>query len=168
LLADPTGTLADILLYHVVGAKAMSTDLSDGQTISTLLSNDITVTINGDGVFINSVKVTLADIEADNGVVHVIDAVLLPQTTGILEHYKENKKALSIYPNPATDYVRISGIDQERNVNLKVINANGMTVINSMLNSNSDSLSVSGLPKGSYIVVVMADSETYTGKLLVK
>jgi uncharacterized surface protein with fasciclin (FAS1) repeats len=50
LLADPTGTLAQILLYHVVGGQALSTDLSDGQTITTLLGEDITVTIgmNGD------------------------------------------------------------------------------------------------------------------------
>ncbi len=51
LLEDPTGDLADILLYHVVSGKVMSTDLSDGQTATTLLGKDITVTINGDGVF---------------------------------------------------------------------------------------------------------------------
>ena len=167
LLADPTGTLADILLYHVVGAKAKSTDLSDGQTITTLLGKDITVTINGEGVFINDAKVTVADIEADNGVVHVIDAVLLPEATGILDITNENK-ALSIYPNPATDYVRISGVDYEREANLKVINANGMVVINSMLKSNSDTLNISNLSKGYYVVVVNSGSGAYSGKLLVK
>ncbi len=85
LLEDPTGDLADILLYHVVSGKIMSTDLSDGQTATTLLGKDITVTINGEGVFINDAKVTVADIDAVNGVVHVIDAVLLPPAaTGIL------------------------------------------------------------------------------------
>ncbi len=167
LLANPTGDLADILLYHVVGGKAMSTGLSNGQTITTLLGKDITVTINGEGVFINNAKVTVADIEADNGVVHVIDAVLLPPVTSILELAAENK-VLDIFPNPATDYVRISGIDAKGEVNLKVINTNGMVVINNMLKSNSDTLSVSGLAKGSYIVVVNAGSGTYTGKLLVK
>ncbi len=80
LLADPSGDLTDILLYHVVGSKAMSTDLSDGQQVTTLLGSDVAVTINANGVFINGAKVTVADIEAKNGVVHVIDAVLLPPT----------------------------------------------------------------------------------------
>jgi uncharacterized surface protein with fasciclin (FAS1) repeats len=78
LLEDPTGALAQILLYHVVGAEAYSTDLSDGQMIMTLQGQDVTVTINDDGVFINDAKVTMADIAASNGVVHVIDAVILP------------------------------------------------------------------------------------------
>ena len=76
LLALPE--LADILLYHVVGATALSSDLSDGQTITTLNGADVTVTINNDGIFIND-ALTVADIVADNGV-HVIDAVLIPPT----------------------------------------------------------------------------------------
>ncbi|MGC9341449.1 MAG: fasciclin domain-containing protein, partial [Bacteroidales bacterium] len=80
LLEDPSGQLKDILLYHVVSGKALSTDLVNGQKIKTLLGEDITVTINEKGVFINDAKVTIADIEAENGVVHVIDAVLIPET----------------------------------------------------------------------------------------
>jgi uncharacterized surface protein with fasciclin (FAS1) repeats len=78
LLADPSGDLTDILLYHVVGAKAMSSSLTDGQEITTVFGEKLTVTINAQGVFINDAMVTLADLEAENGVVHVIDKVLLP------------------------------------------------------------------------------------------
>ena len=78
LLADPSGLLTDILLYHVVGAQALSTDLTNGMTITTLEGNDVTVTIDANGVFINNAQVIVADLLADNGVVHVIDAVLLP------------------------------------------------------------------------------------------
>ena len=78
LLLDPTGDLASILLYHVIDADVRSTDLSDGLTATTLQGDDVTVTINDDGIFINNAQVIIADIEAENGVVHVIDAVLLP------------------------------------------------------------------------------------------
>ncbi|MFN2422857.1 MAG: fasciclin domain-containing protein [Cryomorphaceae bacterium] len=82
LLADPEGELTDILLYHVVNGTTLSTDLSDGQVIETLLGQNITVTITADGVFINEAQVILADQLASNGVVHVIDAVLLPEAPG--------------------------------------------------------------------------------------
>ena len=79
LLALPE--LADILLYHVVGSTALSSDLTDGQTIATLNGAEVTVTINEAGIFINDAQVTVADLVADNGVVHVIDAVLIPPTS---------------------------------------------------------------------------------------
>ena len=85
LLADPSGDLTDILAYHAVAGKALSTDLSDGQMITTVNGKDVTVTINDDGVFINDAQVTVADIETDNGVVHVIDAVLLPPSNTIVD-----------------------------------------------------------------------------------
>ncbi len=79
-LLDDIPALTDILLYHVVGSKAMSTDLSNGMEIEMLSEDNVTVTINDDGVFINEAKVTIADIEAENGVVHVINAVLIPDS----------------------------------------------------------------------------------------
>ena len=73
--------LTDILKHHVVADSVMSGMLSNGQVVTTLLGTDITVTINSSGVFIDNAQVTVADLVADNGVVHVIDAVLLPSTT---------------------------------------------------------------------------------------
>ncbi len=81
LLEDPTGALAQILLYHVVGAKALSTDLSDGQMITTLNGDSVTVKLMDGNVYIDDAMVTVEDLEADNGVVHVIDAVILPMST---------------------------------------------------------------------------------------
>lgn len=78
LLLDPTGALANVLLYHLVGGVALSADLSDGMEIQTAQGELITVTIDGDDIFINDAQVIMPDIEAGNGVVHVIDAVLLP------------------------------------------------------------------------------------------
>ncbi len=80
LLAD-IPLLTSILTYHVVGAKALSTDLSDGQMITTLNGDSVTVKFMDGNVYIDNAMVTVADLEADNGVVHVIDAVLLPKYT---------------------------------------------------------------------------------------
>jgi len=78
LLADPQGALTDILLYHVVSGKVMSGDLSDGMTAPTLQSASITISIADGVVKVNDATVVVADIEASNGVIHVIDAVILP------------------------------------------------------------------------------------------
>ncbi|MDH3711995.1 MAG: fasciclin domain-containing protein [Cyclobacteriaceae bacterium] len=75
----PEDVLKDILEYHVIATAALqSTDLSDGQTAGTVNGADVTVTINN-GVFINQAQVTTADVEASNGFVHIVDAVLVPQ-----------------------------------------------------------------------------------------
>ncbi|TVR68265.1 MAG: fasciclin domain-containing protein [Marinilabiliales bacterium] len=79
LLEDPSGALTDILLYHVVATKAMSGSLSNGMKVPTVFGDELTISITQEGVFINDAKVTVADIEAENGVVHVIDAVLIPE-----------------------------------------------------------------------------------------
>ncbi|MGP1357707.1 fasciclin domain-containing protein [Roseicyclus sp.] len=77
LLADPEA-LAAILTYHVVPGAVMSGDLSDGMTATTVNGADITISIDGSTVMVNDATVTAADIEASNGVIHVIDSVILP------------------------------------------------------------------------------------------
>lgn len=70
--------LAAILTYHVVAGKALSSDLSDGQLIKTVNGQEVTVSI-GDNVKVNGAVVTTADLEASNGVIHVIDSVIMPK-----------------------------------------------------------------------------------------
>ena len=93
LLAD-IPLLTDILKHHVVGASVMSSMLSNNQVVTTLLGTDVTVTINSMGVYIDNAMVTVADIVADNGVVHVIDAVLIPTTTDIIDYSNLEKTYL--------------------------------------------------------------------------
>lgn len=85
LLADPTGALTSILTHHVYGGTALSTDLSDGMMVTTLAGTSLTVSITDEGVYIDNAMVTVANIETDNGVVHVIDAVLIPSNLSIDE-----------------------------------------------------------------------------------
>ena len=70
--------LVDILTYHVVAGSLHAKDLTDGQMITTVEGKSLTVRIAGRSVFINSAKVTAADNDASNGVVHIIDSVLMP------------------------------------------------------------------------------------------
>lgn len=77
LLADPDA-LTNVLLYHVAPGAVMSSDLTDGQTIDTVQGSPVTVGVSGDAVTINDANIVAADVAASNGVIHAIDAVLLP------------------------------------------------------------------------------------------
>jgi transforming growth factor-beta-induced protein len=73
--------LADILKYHVIsGSKIMAADLQATQTPTTLEGQTVTITKNGAGVKFATATVTGADVDCSNGVIHVIDAVVLPPT----------------------------------------------------------------------------------------
>ena len=71
--------LTNILTYHVVSGNAMAADLEDGQELTTVQGGKLKVTIKGDKVMIGEAQVTMADVDASNGVVHVIDKVLMPK-----------------------------------------------------------------------------------------
>lgn len=69
--------LASILTYHVVAGHHLAADVSKQKTLKTVQGQELKVT-NGDGVTIDNAKVVTADIVTDNGVIHVIDSVVLP------------------------------------------------------------------------------------------
>jgi len=71
--------LVEILTYHVVAGKVKSTDLKDGQKEKTVQGQEITVSLKDGKAMINNATVTAADIEATNGIVHVIDTVIMPK-----------------------------------------------------------------------------------------
>jgi uncharacterized surface protein with fasciclin (FAS1) repeats len=70
--------LQGILTYHVVAGKVMSTDLSDGMVAKTVNGAEITIYLKDGKVLINDAEVVMADVDTDNGVIHVINKVLLP------------------------------------------------------------------------------------------
>jgi len=80
LLADPDA-LSDILLYHVVSGTALDSAAATdavGTTIEMANGDRVGVSAKNESLFLNLSKVTATDIQADNGVIHVIDAVLMP------------------------------------------------------------------------------------------
>jgi transforming growth factor-beta-induced protein len=82
VLADQA-LLTSILLYHVVGGVAYAADVvgmadMGTATVTTLQGSDITITVSDMGVMVNQANVIMTDVEAANGVIHVIDAVILP------------------------------------------------------------------------------------------
>jgi len=77
LLAD-IPALTDVLLYHVVPGKVMAADVVNLSSATTVQGSDLTITVEDGAVMINDALVVTADIETSNGVIHVIDAVLLP------------------------------------------------------------------------------------------
>jgi transforming growth factor-beta-induced protein len=78
LLEDPTGQLARILLYHVVPGKVMAADVSDGLVAETLRGAEVSFSVSDGKVMINDAEIVATDIETSNGVIHVIDSVILP------------------------------------------------------------------------------------------
>jgi uncharacterized surface protein with fasciclin (FAS1) repeats len=72
------GKLTGILTYHVVAGKVLSSDLSNGMKAKTVNGAEITITIADGKVKVNGAQVVLADVATSNGVIHVIDGVLLP------------------------------------------------------------------------------------------
>merc|ERR1712166_1072576 len=97
---DNKGALTSILTNHVVSGQVLSTDLEDGMTATTLQGEDVTVDLT-DGVMINDSEVVMADVMTSNGVIHVIDAVLVPPSIDVaafLETCSETTPVVVVVP----------------------------------------------------------------------
>lgn len=79
LKPENKATLAGILTYHVVAGSLKAADLTDGQKLKTVNGAELTVSIKDGKVMIDGANVTAADLTAGNGVVHVLDAVVMPK-----------------------------------------------------------------------------------------
>ncbi|XOV66394.1 MAG: fasciclin domain-containing protein [Fluviicola sp.] len=144
LLAAPN--LADVLLYHTLGSEVLSGDLMAGN-VTTLEGNDVVVNLTG-GVFINDAEVTMADVDVDNGVVHVINRVLDPATASL----DENTIEVNLYPNPATEFITVAA-DQEIET-IQVVSMNGAVLKTINAAGGEMNINVSDLASGQYLLVV--------------
>ena len=126
----------------------------------------MTVTINDEGVFINDAQVTIADIPADNGVVHVIDAVLLPVavSTADLTQFA----SVTLYPNPAVSSVTVD----MSNVNAEILrfdiyDITGSIISTYRVNSVKQSLDISNLNSGMYYLNIVMEDISYSKRFFV-
>lgn len=79
LKPENKAALIKVLTYHVVPGKVYSKDLTNGMKASTAQGSDVTITLKDGKAMVNDANVITADIEASNGVIHVIDKVILPK-----------------------------------------------------------------------------------------
>jgi uncharacterized surface protein with fasciclin (FAS1) repeats len=160
VLAD-IPTLTAILTYHVHGGNALSTDLMDGMEVTTLNGASVTVTINEEGTFINDAQVIVADLIGSNGVVHVIDAVLLPPTPDSIDEVVAN---WAVMPNPAKDVFTLTGVAPTARI--AMIDLTGRTVRE--FAQGTTVLSVGDMPRGTYLLTVTEGRDIQTKKVMVQ
>jgi len=77
-LLEDIPALTDVLTYHVVSGSILAEQVVKLTSATTLQGGDINIEVNGDAVMVNDANVIIADIVGSNGVIHVIDAVILP------------------------------------------------------------------------------------------
>jgi uncharacterized surface protein with fasciclin (FAS1) repeats len=86
-LPENKATLAKILTYHVVSGKVLAADVTDSD-VATVEGQTIKLSTM-DGVTVNGASVVSADVQADNGVIHAIDAVILPPDVDVAKLLKK-------------------------------------------------------------------------------
>jgi uncharacterized surface protein with fasciclin (FAS1) repeats len=151
--------LTSILLYHVIGAAVLSDDLVAGP-VATLNGADVTIGL-GANVTVNNATVIVADLEAFNGVVHVINAVLLPPAdpnASIADFAATNAV---IYPNPAVEIIKVRDVE---NGSYAVINMMGAQVKEGVYTTNG--IAVGDLDNGTYLIQIRTEAGTYQGRFV--
>jgi len=84
LLNDPA-TLQSILLYHALSGSVYAADVLQRSSATTINGQDVVFSVRNGSAYINNAKITVTDIQASNGVIHVIDTVILPPTKDIVD-----------------------------------------------------------------------------------
>ena len=131
LLADPTGDLTQILLYHVVPGKVMAADLSDGLEAATLQGGSVSFKLSDGGAMVNDANIVATDIETANGVIHVIDSVILPPAAEAAAAVAEEAAAAEQAPKqmPVTGGEASNGLNIALIAGLIVFALGGLAVV---------------------------------------
>lgn len=169
LLDDPEGDLTTALTYHVVAGTYYSGDLEDGMTLTTMQGEDLEVTMRNDSIFVDGVAISGPNMIADNGVVHVIDGVLLPGALTSTRAEPAFAKEVSIAPNPATSFFTVNlPMTITNSAVLTLRDLSGRVVATQRATSDRQRLDVGNLANGTYLLEVRADAGTIQRKVMVQ
>ncbi|MEM8809045.1 MAG: fasciclin domain-containing protein, partial [Cyanobacteria bacterium P01_G01_bin.38] len=111
LLPENKDTLVKVLSYHVVADTVLSEELSEGE-ITTAEGSDITVSTVDSLIQVNEANVLLADVEASNGIIHVIDQVILPPDLAALIESEGEEVVESEPVEPVSSAVEETAVDE--------------------------------------------------------
>jgi uncharacterized surface protein with fasciclin (FAS1) repeats len=159
--------LEETLLNHVVGSQLMSSDFEDNQTIPTLLEgNTLFVTLPSGMLHINDAMVVTPDLTADNGVVHAINAVLLPSIPFSVTETADHME-LTLFPNPVSDgTLQLTG-DWRLGSQLRILDAQGRLIEQEILRSNQLIWDISTWPVGMYTLSVVSETRQQSQQFIV-
>ncbi|MFK8057764.1 MAG: fasciclin domain-containing protein [Saprospiraceae bacterium] len=172
LLADPADSLTNVLLYHVLGAQVSADDIVTNNitTATTLQGEDIAVDVTAAGVVLNSnVNVIITDIFGTNGVVHVIDGVLLPQMLSSTGAEPASSAGIVVYPIPADTYTDLrlpSNMTGEMTVDL--YDARGAQLDQLRVNGGTTRIDLSTRASGMYYLLIADGEKSYYQPIVVR
>ncbi len=160
--------LSNTLLTHVISGLVLSTDITDGLVAPSLATNtNLVFNITGTGVTVttataNIANITVVDLLASNGVVHVIDAVLIPAIVDVRDLDAAGLE-VTFYPNPVSDKANVRVADSSiRDMQISVLSALGQRLQSWSLSSGNNVLDFSQLPAGTYFLEVNIDGKLYS------
>ena len=157
ILALPN--LQDILLYHVLGDTISSGNIATG-TATALNGETLNISVQT-SVMVNDATVTTADVYASNGIIHIIDGVLLPISTSIEEI--DNLDIL-VYPNPAANQLNIS-LSSDELLDLTLLDLNGKIVLSRTVSDFSNTIDISRIDAGLYFLRIGNNQNYSTTKI---
>ena len=149
ILALPN--LADVLTYHVVAGTVLSTDLVAGP-VATVNGQNVTISLTG-GVKVNDANVTTPNVTSQNGVVHVIDKVLLPSSSSIQE---SGLTDIKIYPNPSSDIINLISKEPLR---FELTDLNGKIIFSGDVETSA-TVNITNLDSGLYLLNLYSQKGT--------
>lgn len=161
LLEEPSEKLTDIAGYQIVNNKLKFSDLYDGLLLTTLSDYNIRVTEKEEGIFVDNARISIPDIVASNGIIHLTDAFLFPSGT--------SPDPLGIFPNPASGELYISSKEMSlKGSRVQLFSLNGSLIEEYIIRDESFTpINISHLQTGVYLVKIIADRIIFVDKLVI-